>query len=65
MLLVEIDTKLASILSVRYTSHKDELMTVFKLSADLLVPFVQEEREVFSLMKEKATPASLSKVGAL
>lgn len=69
MLLSSIDEKLYTILSVHYTHHKDELVDVFSLFEDLrkelLIHFVQEEKEVFPLMKREATQATLMKVEAL
>ena len=68
-LIASVDEKLNTILRAHYTNHKAELLTVHSLFSDLrkelLQHFVQEEEEVFPLLREKATPASIMMVESL
>ncbi|HKM07769.1 MAG TPA: DUF542 domain-containing protein [Sphaerochaeta sp.] len=68
-LLTEIDGKLNAILRAHYKTHKEELLKVHSLFSDLrkelLQHFVEEEQEVFPLLREKATPESLLMVESL
>lgn len=58
-LLQEVDTKLNTILRAHYKNHKEELLRVHSLFSDLrkelLQHFVEEEEEVFPLLRRKAT----------
>ncbi len=69
LLFLIIDEKLTTILSAHYNHHKEELIEVFKLFNDLrkelLVHFVQEEKEVFPMMGETPTKLSLAKLEEL
>ncbi len=68
-LLDEVDTKLNIVLRAHYKGHKEELLAVHSLFGDLrkelLQHFVEEEEEVFPLLREKATPRSLEMVQSL
>lgn len=68
-LLEEVDEKLNTVLRAHYKNHKEELLTVHSLFSDLrkelLQHFVEEEEEVFPLLRRKATPQSLEMVESL
>lgn len=68
-LLTDIDGKLNAILRAHYKNHKEELLKVHTLFSDLrkelLQHFVEEEQEVFPLLREKATPESVLMVESL
>ncbi|MBI9094615.1 MAG: DUF542 domain-containing protein [Sphaerochaeta sp.] len=68
-LIAEVDDKLNTILWAHYKNHKEELLTVHSLFSDLrkelLQHFVQEEEEVFPLLREEATPQAILMVESL
>ncbi len=68
-LIASVDEKLNTILRAHYSNHKEELLTVHSLFSDLrkelLQHFVEEEEEVFPLLRGKATPQSIMMVESL
>lgn len=68
-LLASVDDKLNTILRAHYKHHKQELLTVHTLFSDLrkelLQHFVEEEEEVFPLLRTKPTPQSIMMVESL
>jgi len=68
-LIASVDEKLNTILRAHYKNHKEELLTVHSLFSDLrkelLQHFVQEEEEVFPLLRTKPTPESIMMVESL
>ena len=68
-LIASVDEKLYTILRAHYKNHKEELLTVHSLFSDLrkelLQHFVQEEEEVFPLLRTKPTKASIMMVESL
>ena len=68
-LIASVDERLNNILRAHYKNHKEELLKVHSLFSDLrkelLQHFVEEEEEVFPLLRTKATPASIMMVESL
>ncbi len=68
-LIASVDEKLNTILRAHYSNHKEELLSVHSLFSDLrkelLQHFVEEEEEVFPLLRGKATPQSIMMVESL
>ncbi|HKL57004.1 MAG TPA: DUF542 domain-containing protein [Sphaerochaeta sp.] len=68
-LIASVDDKLNTVLRAHYKNHKQELLRVHSLFSDLrkelLQHFVEEEEEVFPLLREKATPGSILMVESL
>ncbi|NBK26391.1 MAG: cell division protein [Spirochaetia bacterium] len=68
-LLKEVDTKLNTVLRAHYRNHKEELLAVHSLFSDLkkelLQHFVEEEEEVFPLLRKKATNQTIKMVECL
>ncbi|MDY0287682.1 MAG: DUF542 domain-containing protein [Sphaerochaeta sp.] len=69
LLIEEVDEKLNTILRAHYSKHKEELVAVHSLFSDLrkelLQHFVEEEEQVFPLLREKATTRSIKMVESL
>ncbi len=68
-LIASVDDKLNTILRAHYKNHKQELVKVHSLFSDLrkelLQHFVQEEEEVFPVLRTRPTPQSIMMVESL